>query len=345
MVGWSEWSEASGPLRTAPGPPSQPSAPICTGVNEFSVSLQWAPCEDDNGSEIFCYTLRCKQQGKNQIWRDEFVGMGCSCTVSNLDDDTNYFFQVLPRTMWGEARELHRTIYYQRSSTRCKRTSVTAGWNMGGVLRYEASKCIYLNTKTGLRQKKVPYEMRAGTVTVSDPNVEFRKKRYRFIRAIRRRAVLLERRKSMSVYVYDAPGDDGMEDDALIDPRIATEEPVSPTVVSVLALTIERERIFEDTFEQFKNIQQYQLSRRTRIEFIEEAGIDSGGLTKEWYLELARTFGEKENGAFFGGWQTGKPWNRPQKLQVEKWWHRGVSLYRQDHWKSSIRPPTGERPI
>jgi hypothetical protein len=299
MIGWSEWSNVSAPLRTAPGPPSQPSAPVCMGMNEFSVSLEWAPCEEDNGSEIFCYTVRCKQQGRNQEWRDAFVGLACRCTVGDLDDNTNYFFQVFATNDVGRSEGSYSVQF----------TTKEAPLDVSGpVLRragvweeyYDTKrqKCIYLNTKTGLRQKKVPFDMRVDTITVSDPDVEFRKKRYRFIRAIRRRAVLLERRKSMSVYVFNAPGDDGVEDDAMIDPRVATEEPVSPTVVSVMALTIERGRIFEDTFEQFKNIQQYQLSRRTRIEFIEEAGIDSGGLTKEWYLELARTFGDKKRRLF-----------------------------------------------
>ena len=73
---------------------------------------------------------------------------------------------------------------------------------------------------------------------------------------------------------------------------------VSPTVVSVLALQVERERIFEDTYEQFQALPTHYLSRRTRVEFVGEMGIDSGGLTKEWYLELARSFSDKSKCLF-----------------------------------------------
>ena len=294
MVGWSDWSHTSQPLRTASGPPARPDAPTVTDATEFTMDLEWSPC-DNNGSDIFCYTVRIKAEGAGQEWKDAFVGLKCACRIDGLDDSTPYFIQIFATNDIGRSEG----SYTVQAKTREAPLDVS-----GPVLRRcglweeyfdtRRQRCVYLNTRTGLRQKKTPFTLREDAVSVSDPNVEFRKKRYRFIRAVRRRAVLLERRQSRSIYAMTD------EDFAAACDRgnPAADEPVSPTIVAVMALTVERERIFEDTYEQFMQIQKHQLSRRTRVEFAGEVGIDSGGLTKEWYLELARSFYDKERRLF-----------------------------------------------
>ena len=294
MVGWGEYSDASAIFSSAPGPPERPDAPNLTFTSEFTIGLEWTTC-NDNGSEIFCYTVRCKAEGPNNKWRDAFVGLSTNCTVTELDDNTSYFFQIFATNDIGRSDGSYNVTY----------TTKEAPLDISGpVLRrhgvweeyYDSRRqaCVYLNTKTNLRQKKTPFELRSEAKSVCDPDVEFRKKRYRFIRSIRKSAVHLERRQSRAL---------SMSDDGLIfsdseDATINDETPVSPTIVSVLALQIERERIFEDTFEQFQAMPTHYLSRRTRVEFQGEMGIDSGGLTKEWYLELARTFADKSRRLF-----------------------------------------------
>lgn len=293
MIGWGEYSDASAIFSSAPGPPQRPDAPTLTFVSEFTIGLEWSECKD-NGSEIFCYTMRCKEEGPNNEWRDVFVGLSTNCTVTGLDDNASYFFQVFATNDIGRSDGSYTVQYMTKeapldvSGPVLRRHGV---WEEYYDSRRQA--CVYLNIKTNIRQKKIPFELRSEAKSVCDPDVEFRKKRYHFIRSIRKVAVQLERRHSRAL---------SMSDDGLIfsdnedDDR--TNENVSPTIVSVLALQIERERIFEDTLEQFQAMPSHYLSRRTRVEFQGEVGIDSGGLTKEWYLELARTFGDKSRRLF-----------------------------------------------
>ena len=292
MIGWGEYSDASY-FSSAPGPPERPSAPALTFVTEFTIGLCWSTC-GDNGSQIFCYTVRCKEEGPNNPWKDVFVGMATECTVDGLDDNTSYFFQIFATNDIGRSDGSYNVQFMTKeapldiSGPVLRRHGV---WEEYYDSRRQA--CVYLNTKTGIRQKRTPFELRSEAKSVCDPDVEFRKKRYHFIRAIRKSAVHLERRHSRALSMSSDNMVFSDEDDGQ-----ALDGNVSPTVVSVLALQVERERIFEDTYEQFQALPTHYLSRRTRVEFVGEMGIDSGGLTKEWYLELARSFSDKSKCLF-----------------------------------------------
>ncbi len=63
--------------------------------------------------------------------------------------------------------------------------------------------------------------------------------------------------------------------------------------IETLRLYINRDSILEDSLQQVDHLPVDDLSRRLNVNFIGEDGIDSGGITTEWYLELSKEFFQK----------------------------------------------------
>ena len=55
-----------------------------------------------------------------------------------------------------------------------------------------------------------------------------------------------------------------------------------------LEIKLRRDHILHDSFRAFHGKSTEELLRKTRVEFVGEVGIDSGGLSQEWYLMLSR---------------------------------------------------------
>ena len=62
----------------------------------------------------------------------------------------------------------------------------------------------------------------------------------------------------------------------------------------VLQLMIRRSKLLEDSFEKFAHLDTASLGCKLKIEYEGEAGIDSGGLSKDWFLELSRRITDKQ---------------------------------------------------
>ena len=64
-----------------------------------------------------------------------------------------------------------------------------------------------------------------------------------------------------------------------------------------LTLRVRRDHIVRDSFTQLSQKRAY-LKKRLRIEFVEEEGVDAGGITKEWFLLLTRELFQDQKGLF-----------------------------------------------
>ena len=53
-------------------------------------------------------------------------------------------------------------------------------------------------------------------------------------------------------------------------------------------LQLDRRNILRDTFQSFGKLQRSDLEHKLRIDFTGEVGIDSGGITDDWYVEVTR---------------------------------------------------------
>ncbi|KAI8916507.1 hypothetical protein DFJ77DRAFT_460091 [Powellomyces hirtus] len=64
-----------------------------------------------------------------------------------------------------------------------------------------------------------------------------------------------------------------------------------------LSLHIRRTALIEDSLNQLQS-RHFDLKKKLRIEFMNEAGVDAGGLTKEWFLLLIRDLFDPQYGMF-----------------------------------------------
>ena len=90
-----------------------------------------------------------------------------------------------------------------------------------------------------------------------------------------------------------------------------------------IQLSIRRPHIFEDSYHQIMNKQGLELKQgKIQIKFYNEDGIDSGGLTREWYAELSREIFNPNYALFVKYHDTYQPnissWVNPDHLNFYK---------------------------
>ena len=137
----------------------------------------------------------------------------------------------------------------------------------------------YFNKITGARQLEVPpelIEIRKQRALARAPGVEtpeelanrFRLKRFRLLRDLHAgahsessNALSPARRASLS-----SGGGDALR----------------------FCITVRRERLLADSLAALAAAPMGELRKRLKVTFVGEEGIDSGGLTKDWYLQIGR---------------------------------------------------------
>lgn len=63
-------------------------------------------------------------------------------------------------------------------------------------------------------------------------------------------------------------------------------------------LLLARENIWEDSIETLSALKTRSLRWTMRIDFVDEAGIDAGGLTREWFVLMNEALIDPLNGVF-----------------------------------------------
>lgn len=81
-----------------------------------------------------------------------------------------------------------------------------------------------------------------------------------------------------------------------------------------LTLNVRRHNIIEDSLIQLR-VRHNELKKKLRITFVDEAGIDAGGLTKEWFLLLIRDLFDPQYGMFAFDDRSNLCWFNPASLE------------------------------
>ena len=285
---WSAYSHPSRIYETLPAPPSEPSAPICGFVAATSVQLFWVPPFRDNGSPIKQYRLRGKSAGGEYV--ELFRGQNTSFLATSLFPEFIYSFEVAAVNSAGvSVWSLSTSVTTPKSADKPRpRDPDSFEWVMALQFRDawrelwdpKTEQVFYFNTITGTRQLERPealetdianeeneteegksYKASAGGVgrrIESDAEadrrkeVEFRKKRYRLIRAIHT--------------------------------TTKTKEDAGDTK----QIEIRRSNLLLDGFRKINTATAVEIKKRAKFSFSGEPGIDSGGVGKEAFLLISR---------------------------------------------------------
>jgi hypothetical protein len=323
MVGWSDWGPASAPFMTLPGPPSQPQTPETTAVYDCAVEIKWDKIPD-NGERIIGYEIRIKKANMpyddfTYVHNGPLVEPGVrKHRINDLDDGTTYYVQIAAVNKIGRSDFSYAAAF---TTTEAPIEVIGTPLRQHGDWREywddKRSRCIYFNVITGTKQKTTPYIMRQG---IDDQDTMFRKRRYRLLRGIR---------TDSSTILYNAihnnahsPSSNNNNNNngtqsphsthspqSLNSPHSvhSTQSPHSSlSVYSSMRLgspssplgansiprpviRAKRTSIYESSFACVRKMSIPALHMKWRVEFLDEDGIDSGGLTKEWFIELVKS--------------------------------------------------------
>ncbi|KAF0695565.1 Aste57867_13605 [Aphanomyces stellatus] len=265
--GWSEFGPVSGPFSTLAGVPEKPQPPFAAVISDSFIHVCWAPAIN-NGAPILAYFVEMKEVAdKNAAFVEVYKGRECGYLVPGLTPKSIYIFRLkalnaVGETLWVESKPL-RTKEFARPEVQELPTGGTDRWVECWDAKEE--KVFYFNKWTCQRSYEVPVEVlearkKAGAADdVESPEMAFRKKRFHFHRELR----------------------------AHVPPQTAPFE-----------LTLTRATMLEDTVARFGRASKKDLMQKPRITFEGEGGIDSGGLTKDWYLQVSQLAAKKEHGLF-----------------------------------------------
>jgi hypothetical protein len=289
-IGWGEFSEASEIGTTEASEPSTPNKVFASKVTPECVMLHWDR-PNDNGSRIIEYILRGKRVGS--VFKDFYKGPANQFVTSSLEPGNDFLFEVRALNSYGKSGWslnfiVHVPLIVDPNAMIDVSAELRKGFLWLECFDSKEEREFWFHTITGdrqlipppewiqykeeqkqerLRNAKLrgdkPGEGKEGDEPDRDPIVAFRLKRFKFFRDLKKH--------------------NGHKDD----PKVLHHP-----------LTITRANLFTDTLKIFSKITKGQLCKKFKIIFEGEEGIDSGGLTKDWYLLLSRSLSVEKNMIF-----------------------------------------------
>lgn len=261
-AGWGDFSLPSDAFWTLPGIPSTPYPPVAGVVTNTYASTFWSRV-DDHGAAPVMYFLEIRESTATSF-KQIYEGTACSYVADGLKPKATYILRlqasnIVGSTAFVESRPI-RTLAHGRPEI-VELTSVEQASSFDRWVQCwdpKSEQVFYFNKYTCQRVTEEPRELvevreKAGVSALEEsPDMVFRRKRFRFHRDLRQ--------------------------------HLAHES--SNTFGATLPLQLTRANMLEDTFAHFQRFSQRDLISKPKITFENESGIDSGGLTKDWYLQI-----------------------------------------------------------
>jgi len=283
---WSAWSDVSA-FPTAASTSDAPAPPFAGTLRPDAIALHWRPPDVDNGSRVRGYVLRMRREIYGEAagpasesnpartcgeWRVAYAGPMTRYLASSLEAGCFYAFAVAAVNGVGVSN-FSKAISF-RTPTAQGLDDGYAGPENAVLLRagdlwlecwdHEQQHVFYFNRVTGSREREAPpafleigksaqsFKMAPEELARIDGEKQFRFKRFQFLKSLR-----------LSFPIPDKPQDS-------------------------VSLIVRREMICLDSLAALRRMPASALRRRLNVQFDGENGIDSGGLTKDWYLQLSR---------------------------------------------------------
>ncbi|ETP19517.1 hypothetical protein F441_06525 [Phytophthora nicotianae CJ01A1] len=272
--GWNDYSDASEVFWTLPGPPDVPRQPIAGTVSNTYASIFWFPVKA-NGAPPVIYFLEMRESGGSQqsSFLQVYEGTGTGFVVGGLTPKTTYTFRIQASNSVGATgfveSKLVKTMAYGKPEivelTSAEKTAAYDRWVQCWDPKTE--QVFYFNKFTSQRVIEEPPELAVvreekGLINIEEtPEMVFRRKRFRFHREIR---------QSMQGLNFG----------------------------SIMKIELQRESMFEGTMKYFQSLKKADLVAKPKVSFENEPGIDSGGLSKDWFLQVSKMATHKDRRLF-----------------------------------------------
>jgi hypothetical protein len=250
--GWSAFSEPSTMVQTTSPELTNPLAPECATVTANTVLFKWDPPDPRIGVSV-TYKLEGKRKESGNGFVVLFMGKGTSFNVgetgASLIPGTEYEFKLY--YICPDGRKLASPVTEVRT---LDETDHVYANRRGSGEELPLGWSEEVDERTG---DTYYYHADSGatqwdppeTLTLPPLAMAFAKKRFAFL-----------------FYLWGAPHTNRV----------------------VQNLNIKRDRMLPESFRAFSNFSMSELRAKLRIEFQGEPGIDSGGLTKDWFLSVSK---------------------------------------------------------
>ncbi|EQC33175.1 hypothetical protein, variant [Saprolegnia diclina VS20] len=266
-AGWSEFSATGGPFFTLAGAPDKPHALHAAVIADTFIHVCWAAV-NDHGSPITAYTLEVREINEaTGPFEHLYAGREREYLCAGLRPKTMYSFRlqaanIVGCTPWLESRAIRTTAFGRPEVQELPASCSSERWVECWDPREE--KVFYFNKFTSQRTYDEPAEIAAARKATGDaleetPEMIFRKKRYHLHRDLRGNAT------------------------------------VPPSAFEV---AVHRATVLPDTIARFATASKKELLGKPRVTYHDEDGIDSGGLTKDWYLAVSKATLQSSWGLF-----------------------------------------------
>jgi hypothetical protein len=273
VFGKSVFSESSHVFTTSPAPPDPPVALTCTTLLPVCALLSWKHPQSDNGSRVFHYSLRGRSAGAEDF-ETLYTGPKRDFLVMYLFPDFAYTFEVCAINSCGASDYSQRlNVITPRVRTRSIVAESGGSVDFGEEVSRLADerrdawiegfdsrerRAFYFNRLTGERQLAVPRALLPCSDVVEDEeDIEAKnraEKQYR----------LRNKLYSLSVSLRRGIPDAAFRSDSFL-------------------VQVRRDRLLLDAYASLSSADVAELKKRMKVDFADEAGIDSGGLLKEFY--------------------------------------------------------------
>ncbi|KDO29085.1 hypothetical protein SPRG_06140 [Saprolegnia parasitica CBS 223.65] len=255
-AGWSDFSATGGPFFTLAGAPDKPHALHAAVIADTFIHVCWAAV-NDRGSPIVAYTLEVREISETNAPFERVYAGRDRVPLHRTAPETVYGFRlqaanIVGSTPWLESRAIRTTAFGRPEVQELPASCSSERWVECWDPRQE--KVFYFNKFTSQRTYDEPAEIADARKATGDapeetPEMVFRKKRYHLHRDLRGSA------------------------------------PVPPSAFEV---TVHRATVLPDTIARFATASKKELLGKPRVTYHDEDGIDSGGLTKDWYLAVSK---------------------------------------------------------
>ena len=262
--GWSQWSRAV-TLRAAPAPPDAPGRPAAGSLRPEAVALLWCAPRRDGGAPVTRYVLRARRADPAGTWRVVYDGPRAARLVDGLAAGARYEFSVSAANGAGASEPSPPALVRTPSAPRA--ADGDAGGAANAALLREGD---HWRECWDARRERVFYFHRATGERRDEAPPDFAAA----VDAQEREAGLRARRRALRDAIRDVP-----------------ERGAEP-------LRVRRNRLVTDSLAALLRAPAPALRRRLRVEFVGEAGVDAGGLARDWCLALSRALADPGAGLF-----------------------------------------------
>ena len=275
MFGKSVYSEASDIMMSLPSAPSPPSSPICVTLLSTCALLRWHP-PNNNGADISGYRLRGRSAGAEDF-TVLYTGSRVEFLVLYLFPEFSYSFEVCAFNHYGSSPYSQRLSLITPRLPRRQLQSSSLPDTELDIQRLSEERAdvwlecfdqqlrreFYFNRLSGARQLETP------PVLTRPPSAELDEERQREVEEKHRVASIRQKRQALLAALRTLP-------------QRSSGDP------EVFALSVRREHLLMDGFMGLSSASSADMRKKLRIDFFGEAGIDSGGLLREFYQLLSQ---------------------------------------------------------